>query len=414
MNISRKILSDTVNKQVFKTAAAWNARGYLVGGYVRDILCGVKSKDRDFVFNKNVKNIALAAAKYSEGTFIVLKNRQTYRTVIKKRKETIDFSQLKKTINNDLKERDFTVNAIAWSPETGIIDPFNGKKDIDRHLIRCVLTKNLLKDPLRIIRAYRLAAEFNCRISNETRKHLRSYSGKIINVAHERITDEFFKILSNINCIKSLNECYKDGVLEKILKTRKINILAGRVKKLNSFDSHLKTQLQQLRKTNITLEHKKIYKLLNEEVSQGLNRLGLLHLYFLIDCDSFSKSLLRASKKIHKAIKDIHNGITETKIKKTNKELYKIFLFSGERIFEVALMMSFLKKKKINFYFRRAEEFLKKKNEIPLDGNDIQDILKVKPGRKLGIILTRLQEEWLKGTVRTRQQAVKWLISNFT
>lgn len=412
MDISKTILSDPINKWVFFNA---KTEVFLVGGYVRDLLRGHISKDKDFVLGvacgeKNaVESIAIGAAKKFNGTSITLKPQQTFRVVLKKTKEVLDFSCLNLSINNDLKERDFTINAIAWSPETGIIDPFGGRKDLNNHIVKTVRIKNLTEDYLRVIRAYRIAAELGFKIENHIRKYLKRYSKGLATVAPERITEESFKILSNDNPVKYLVECYKDKVLEKILMPRNVNSLSKNIKFLRNFDSFFKTQ-----SFLKSPEGKRITAYLKEEISQGLNRLGLIRLALLLKDGSILNSRLRVSNNINKAIRDIHNGYKEAVKKNSNEELYKIFNAAGNRVFETAIILSFIKGKNIKGVFKKADEFLKIKNKILLNGNDVQKILNIKPGTNIGKILSTLKEQHFKGLIKTKAEARRWLVLNFT
>lgn len=411
MDISKTILSDPINKWVFLNA---KTEVFLVGGYVRDLLRGHISKDKDFVLGfacgeKNaVENIAIETAKKFNGTFIILNPKKTYRVVLK-HKEVLDFSSLRASIDNDLKERDFTINAIAWSPETGIVDPFGGRKDLNNHIVKTVRIKNLTEDHLRVIRAYRIAAELGFKIENHIRKYLKRYSNDLAKVAPERITEESFKILSNDNPVKYLVECYKDKVLEKILMPRNVNSLSKNIKFLRNFDSFFKTQ--SLLKSP---EGKRITAYLKEEISQGLNRLGLIRLALLLRDDSILNSRLRVSNNINKAIRDIHNGYKEAVKKNSNEELYKIFNAAGNRVFETAIILSFIKGKNIKGFFKKADEFLKIKNKILLNGNNVQKILNIKPGTNIGKILSTLKEQQFKDLIKTKAEARRWLVFNFT
>lgn len=409
MDISKKILSDPINRWVFKSAQKLNTEAFLVGGYVRDLLRGYISKEKDFALRDNVKYIAIETAKRFNGTFIVLKPQKTFRVVLKN-KEIIDFSLFKHSIEDDLNRRDFTVNAIAWSPETGVIDPFEGKEDIKKHIIKAVRIKNLIDDPLRILRAYRIASELGFRIEKHTRGYLRRYSKNLTKVASERITEEIFELLSNEHGISYLNKCYKDMVLNKIFfpHGKRIDSFSKNIKLLNRFDSFLKIQL---RKIN---ERKKISIFLKEEISQGLKRLGLIRLALLAKDISISDSRLRVSNNINKAIRDIHNAMEISTGKISDNELYNIFNAANERVFETAIILSFIKKKDIKEIFKRVNEYTRIKNTILLNGSDIQRILKIKPGIKIGKILKALHEQQFKGLIKTRAQAKDWLLSNFT
>ena len=429
MDIEKKILSDPLNKWVFDNSG----RGtFLVGGYLRDLLLGIqkqqlgykyKAKDRDFAVKSSfkAKNIAIRTAKKFNGTFIILKPGQTYRVVLKNKvgttrfREILDFSPFNTSINNDLMRRDFTINAMAWSPETGIVDTFKGRKDLANSTLKAVRMKNLTQDPLRIIRAYRIAAELGFKIEKLTRKNLKKNSGKFAGVAPERITDEFFKFLCTDNAIEYLNECSKDSVLRKILSSnkriRKIDTLSKRINILNKFDSFLKIQLKKIERTN---EGKQISAFLKQEVSQGLNRIGLIRLALLTTDIPIYDSILRFSGDIHKSVRDIHSGYRAALQKIPYTELYKIFNASGNRCFEIAILLSFIKRKNIKKIFRRANEYLKIKNKILLSGNDVQDILQIKPGEEIGRVLSGLKDMQYMKLVKTRAQARKWLQCNFT
>lgn len=409
MDISKKILSDPVNKWVFNSAQKIDTEAFLVGGYVRDLLRDNISKDKDFVLKSNVKEIASETVKKFNGTFIILKKEKTYRVVLRDKKEVIDFSYLKDNIHNDLKERDFTINAIAWSPERGIIDPFECREDLKKHIVKAVRAKNLLDDPLRIIRAYRIASELNFKIESRTRKYLKYYSKRLAKVASERITEEIFKLLRNENAIGYLNECYRDTVLGKIFffnNAKKTDNLSKNIKLLDRFELFLKAQLKKIK-------GRKISMFLGEETSQGLNRLGLMHLALLTKDISISSSRLRVSNNINKALRDIHNGY-EVINKIPNKEMYKIFTVAGKRVFEVAIILSFIKDMDLIQCFKKANEYIKIKNKILLNGNDIQRILNIKPGTKIGKILSALKAEQFKGSIKTKAEAESWLVANFT
>lgn len=430
MDIEKKILSDPLNKWVFDNSGSGT---FLVGGYIRDLLLGIrkqklvyKVKDRDFAVKSSfkAKNIAIRTAKKFDGTFVILKPGQTYRVVSKNKavpthrdrfREILDFSPFKTSINNDLSRRDFTINAMAWSPETGIVDTFGGRNDLANRTLKAVRMKNLTQDPLRIIRAYRIAAELGFEIEKRTRKNLKKNSGKLAGVASERITDEFFKFLCCDNAIEYLNKCNEDSVLKKIFSSndriKKTDTLSKGINILNKFDSFLETQLKKIEKTN---EGKEIAAFLRQEVSQGLNRIGLIRLALLTIDIPICDSILRFSRDIHKSVRDIHSGYRAALQKIIYTELYRIFNASGKRCFEIAILLSFIKRKNIKKIFRRANEYLKIKNKILLSGNDVQDILQIKPGAEIGRVLSRLKDMQYMEVVKTRAQARKWLQCSFT
>jgi len=429
MDISKKILSDSVNRWIFNNE---KKDIFIVGGYIRDILLGhILSKDKDFVVKKNARGIAVKTAKKFNGTFIIFRKGTIYRVVLKHKagltrqgqpapgfKKILDFSNLTTTINNDLNERDFTINAIAWSPETDIIDPSEGRKDLKNNIVKAVRSKNFGKDPLRTIRAYRIAAELGFSIEEKTRKHIKHYSKDLAMVASERITEEFFKILSNHNSYKYLLEFYKDKVLDKILSTRDVGnsrVLSRKIKFLGDFDSFLKKECLRPH------EGKKITAQLKKEVSQGLNSLGLLRLALLLSEDSISPGRLRISKIINNGLRDIHSGYNEivskhfeTKKKISPEKLNKAFIAAGDRVLETAMILSFITGKNLTLVRKKVDKFLKIKDKILLNGNEVQKLLKIEAGIAIGKILSSLKEQQLKGLIKTKADARRWLAGYFT
>ena len=100
-------------------------------------------------------------------------------------------------VAGDLSRRDFTVNAMAYSPRSGLVDLFGGQEDLRRRIIRCVGVpeERFREDALRILRALRFAAVHDFSIDPETEKALRHLAPSLKNVAAERIREEFLKLL---------------------------------------------------------------------------------------------------------------------------------------------------------------------------------------------------------------------------
>lgn len=406
LNIAKTVFSDPINKWIFSTAST---DIFLVGGYVRDILRGVISSDKDYALKGNVEDIAAKTAKRFNGTLIPLKPPTTYRVVLRN-KDVLDFSYLQGSIDEDLKKRDFTINAMAWSPKTGIIDPFEGQSDLNNKIIKAVRMKNLLNDPLRILRAYRLASELSFKIEQETKESLKRYARVLPVVASERITEEFFKILKNKNATKYLNECYKDEVLERIFKSSQ---LASNIKLLSKLDLFLKKLSPKISKS-LHFE---------DEISQGLSRMGLIRLVLLLMNKkdiALKERRLRVSRNIQKALENIHTGYAIALNEKLADEkfpqekLFKIFKTAEDNIFEVCIVLSLMLELKATELFKRAHEYIKTRNKILLNGDEIQSLLNLPPGNKIGRILSALQEAQFKGYIKTSAEAKKWVLANFT
>jgi len=166
-----------------KTAKKNNARIYLTGGYLRDSLLQKEViSDIDFVVYGNAKKTAKAFAKAAKGTLVELSDAFNIYRVVCKGEYICDFSKGRgKTIEEDLKERDFTVNALAKEVNSEeIIDIFGGIRDLRNGIIRETTGKAVYKkDPLRLLRAVRFAATLNFKLAPKTAKNIKSMAGLI-------------------------------------------------------------------------------------------------------------------------------------------------------------------------------------------------------------------------------------------
>jgi putative nucleotidyltransferase with HDIG domain len=125
-----------------------------------------------------------------------------------------------KTIEEDLSHRDFTINAMAYDVATKrIIDPYGGRKDISRRLVRAVgnAEDRFHEDPLRLMRAVRMAAETGFKIEPKTLKAIRRIANELRSIAEERIRDELVKILLSDKPSQGLDLLQKSGLLVTFL-----------------------------------------------------------------------------------------------------------------------------------------------------------------------------------------------------
>lgn len=123
------------------------------------------------------------------------------------------------TIEDDLARRDFTMNALAYDPETGeLLDPFGGMTDIEKRLIRAVglPEERFGEDALRMFRALRLASELNLAIEHETQTAIMKNAELLAHISHERIRDEFTKIIMSDTPAIALDMASRLGLLNFI------------------------------------------------------------------------------------------------------------------------------------------------------------------------------------------------------
>jgi tRNA nucleotidyltransferase (CCA-adding enzyme) len=128
---------------------------------------------------------------------------------------TVDFAQQDgESLLTDLHRRDFTINAIAYNPYTQeLMDPLGGCKDIESGLLRMISPQNLQDDPLRLMRAYRQAAQLNFVIEPHTQVTIRKLSGNLCQVASERVRTEVGHLLQSAVGTFWLKTAWEDGLL---------------------------------------------------------------------------------------------------------------------------------------------------------------------------------------------------------
>ena len=174
---------------------------YLVGGAVRDMFLNRISHDLDFALPSNGISIARRVSNTLNADFMVLdEERDTGRVIFTDNDGTrtfLDFAVYRgSTFEEDLRNRDFTINAIAFDiHKQTIIDPLNGAADVRAKLIRACSATSIADDPVRILRAIRQAAGFAFKIDLETRKAMKQHANLLPAVSPERKRDELFKIL---------------------------------------------------------------------------------------------------------------------------------------------------------------------------------------------------------------------------
>ncbi|MDD1418345.1 CCA tRNA nucleotidyltransferase [Dolichospermum sp. ST_sed1] len=194
---------------------------YMVGGAVRDAILGRVREyvDLDFIIPVDAVKVARKIAQRYQAGFVLLDaERQIARAVFPE--ATADFAQQDgESLITDLYRRDFTINAIAYNPHTQeIIDPLEGYKDLESGLLRMISPVNLQNDPLRLMRAYRQAAQLGFTIESTTQETIRSLAQDIRKVAAERVRVEVGYLLATSHGTFWLNTAWQDGVLTSLFK----------------------------------------------------------------------------------------------------------------------------------------------------------------------------------------------------
>jgi tRNA nucleotidyltransferase (CCA-adding enzyme) len=211
------MLASPLSPQTWPFSLTWLPNtACLVGGSVRDALLDRTSDylDLDFILPEGAVETAQAIARHYKAGFVLLDaERQIARVVFAQ--GTADFAQqCGDSLIEDLERRDFRVNAIAYNPHTAeLIDPLGGKADLDAGILRMVSAENLAEDPLRLLRAYRQAAQLGFAIEPQTRKVIQRLAPTLNQIAAERVQSELNYLLSSDKGTLWLDLAREDGLL---------------------------------------------------------------------------------------------------------------------------------------------------------------------------------------------------------
>lgn len=233
-NFSEYINSINYLKTVAEIANRENVEAFIVGGYVRDLLLNRKRVDIDILVVGDGPNFARKVAEsFGVENVNIFANFGTAHfkfnnidfEFVGARKESYDRNSRKPNVNlgsfeDDINRRDFTINTLAISLNRKnfgeLIDKFNGLEDLSNQIIKTPLDpqKTFDDDPLRILRAFRFAAQLNFHVNDKILQAANEMRERLKIVSQERITDEFLKILKSPKPSVGLKLLYNTKVME--------------------------------------------------------------------------------------------------------------------------------------------------------------------------------------------------------
>lgn len=202
---------------------------YAVGGCVRDSVLARKPQDWDITTSAKPEEIKSLFARtvdtgIEHGTVTVLLGKDSFEVTTyridgayedgRHPKEVI----FTRNLEEDLKRRDFTINAMAYNDEVRLVDPFGGMQDLNHHLIRCVgdPMERFAEDALRILRAVRFSAQLAFPIEAKTADAIRKLAPTLEKISAERIQAELVKLLTSDHP-EQIQDAYELGITKVIL-----------------------------------------------------------------------------------------------------------------------------------------------------------------------------------------------------
>lgn len=371
---------------------------YLVGGSVRDALLGRYKVplDLDFVLPNRAIETARNIANLYDGGFVVLDTEREIARVVFDQ-GTLDFAKQEgETLEIDLQRRDFCINAIAFNLKTReLVDPLGGLPDLEQKILRMVSSQNLEDDPLRLIRAYRQAAQLEFEIEPNTQEAIRDRAALIEMVAAERVQAELNYLFTASQGNRWLSVATEDGLLQPWLP----HVNREKVQQLDAVQRAIKFCLDlglNLPELEMLV---KLSTLVDNDVVVGTTELARL---------KYSRAQIKA---VSTTIQYLPSLQTQT-MPMSLREQYFWFL-AVKDVFPLLIVRAIA----TNVANQIIEPLIKRyvdKNDpvvypIPLiTGNDLINELQIKPSPLLGKILTEVQVAQIESKIFTRQEAIIW------
>lgn len=397
--------------------------GYIVGGYVRDSLLGIEPTDCDFVTNieytklleifKNFspkeigKHFGIIQIVYNKKTYEIAKYRKDIGVPENRKKQNIEFTE---NILEDLKRRDFTINAIAYDgKEFKFVE--GAEEDLKNKTLNFVGNpiERIKEDPLRIMRFIRFLATKDLKSDFNIEK-IKNYLYLLDNISIERIRDEFNKIIMSENIEKALEILEKSGVLEYIIPEWKAT--RGFDQKNShhylTVDEHIK-KVVTLCEKNLELRISALLHDIGKPQTFTIDENGKGHFYtHEIKSAELTEIILKRLKYSSKMIFNIKNLVLyhlNTFKNSGKKYVKKLIQEMGKD--EILTLFKLMEADRLAhtppYDFRSLDQLKRLYNEIiekeeaisikdlKISGKDIIE-LGVMPGKEVGVVLKRLFE----------------------
>ena len=406
-------------------------KGYIVGGAIRDILLGLKPKDVDFATNLPYETLKTLFSEYTSKetgkSFGVLRIRindidyeiAKFREDIYGKEEKVTFVD---EIKNDLVRRDFTINAMAYNETEGIIDLYNGQKDIENKVINFVRNaeERIIEDPLRTLRAFRFMSKLNFSLSKNTIEAIKNQKSLLKNIPEERITIEFSKLLLGENIKNTLILMKDTGVLELIIPEIKATYNFNQCNPHHNLDlfSHIINVVSRV-PADLELRYSALLHDIAKPIVQTFDEKGIAHYktHEIVGAD-MARDILTRMKLPVKLIDTVVGIIKKHMIlykdvtdKKFNKLLSEMGYNNLWRLIEHSIADNSSKNNEVvsteNDFHERLKRAVEKQmqvtvNDLAINGNDLIELGFA--GTEIGKVKGELFDKYLSEEIQNKKE----------
>lgn len=395
---------------------------YIVGGCVRDALLGREPNDWDITTSalpNEIKSIFRRTVDtgIKHGTVTVLEGNDAYEvTTYRIDGEYEDGRHPKevtftRSLEEDLKRRDFTINAMAYHPESGIVDLFEGQKDLERKVIRCVGSpvERFSEDALRMMRAIRFAAQLSYSIEEDTFEAIKELSANLSKISVERINVEMTKLLISDNPYY-FKKFYEAGLTKYFMPEFDLAMETNQNHKhhMYSVGEHILHSIENI----APVKEYRLAMLLHDIAKPKMLTIGedgITHFYgHPFESAKMSKQILRRLKYDNATIDMVYGFVLyhDYKIEQSEKAMRKAINKIGEKYFpalfdinkaDILAQSNYMREEKLeNILVLRHiySDVINSKQpvsikDLALTGKDLIE-LGVKPGKGMGDILNQM------------------------
>lgn len=447
MNLKEKLNSIDVLSKITEFVSTKDAEIYIVGGFVRDLVLGREKKEIDFLIVGDGPKFAEELASYlaiekittfkNFGTAHFVYNDYNLEFVGARKesysKESRNPKVQSASLSEDLSRRDFTINTLAISltkQKFGeVVDLFDGFSDIKNKIIRTPIDPLITfdDDPLRIMRAFRFAAELQFMVDDKIIEASERLAKRLKIVAQERITDEFLKILSSRKPSIGLLLLYKSKVLDVIFP--EISNLSGIDQRkdhhhkdvlLHTFQviDNISDVSDNLWLRFAALVHdiaKPQTKRFDENVGWTFHGHEELGARMMKEIFHRLKLPMQKLPYIEKLIRLHLRPIALVDEDVTDSAIRRLIVQAGDDLEDLITLcradITSKNPKKVSRYLNNYEKVMQKVREVqekdqlrafqsPVRGNEIMRICNIPPSKKVGEIKTAIEEAILEGIIK--------------
>ncbi len=377
------------------------ANAYLVGGSVRDaLLQRYKTPiDLDFVLPAKAIETAQEIANSYHGGFVVLDAaREIARVVFPQ--GTLDFARQEgSSLETDLSRRDFTINAIAFNLKSQqLVDPVGGLADLQKGIIRMVAASNLKDDPLRLLRAYRQAAQLDFSIEGNTRRAISDRIALFKTIAAERVQAELNYLFDAPQRNKWLAAAATDGLLQFWLPS----IKPAKIEQLETVEAALEVYLDSGLNLPELIILAKLATLVSTDAATAEAELIQL---------KYSRSQIKAVTKTVQHLPQLQKMTSSMSL----REQYFWFL-AVKDFFPLLTVRAIATGVSSAIIDPLIKRYLDPNDLVAhpqplITGNDLIREFKLKPSPLIGTILTEVQVAQIESKIATLQQALNFVNS---